>query len=1019
MKSFLRRLLSTVLVGSLASLSLDSLAQVPVWPSGYPSSVPSYSDPVTNGVYQSNVRVRVRTDQPGWAYFVTYQTPPPTAPSADDIVRYARGTLSAPSGMVGKDSIGIGTANTTYTKDVPNLAQNASGYTTYVVARSTAGVASIVKSTLCRLKLKGKRIASSYFYLEYLPADYNNNSNSYPLMIFLHGAGERGNSIGSLGNVITHGPPKEITAGKDLPFIIISPQLPTGTFWDSNLANVDAFVEAIKAAYPRIDLNRVYLTGLSMGGYGTWKYAQRNPEKFAAIAPISGGGNVSQACVLEDMPIWALHDDPDDVVPTSNTTNMENAITNCAGYTGKMRVTLYRNKNSDGSPRDVHAGWSRAYGTTNNSISPESTATLEVVERPGPVPDDMTLYSWLLQYSLGNNPPVANAGTDITFTPPPNSRTLTGTGSDSDGTIVSYLWTQQNGPNQATIQNGSTPSPTVSNLITGTYTFRLTVTDNDGLPATDDVNVVVQAPGQVVWNSYNIVMQSNPAQQGLVTSNNNAVQATVEFYQSTNDFGVDKGNLFTTFTPANHTNSNSAATNYWANGTGNVYPYAAKSTQGRGLEPGEGNVQPPTGVFDLQLHPPNTNKLTVCAFVVPSSGNYTLSGLAARRVLTQSGTALYKVFDQNKVLLTTIQVTPDQDWVTDSNSYSLGTLAAGDRIYFATDREGNYAYDFTEVSWSVAMEPTTVTQTWNSYDLVMQSSPSQQAVVNSDNSVQATLEFYQSTNDFGVDKGTLFTTFTPSNHTNSNSAATNYWANGTGNVYPYAAKSTQGRGLEPGEGNVQPPTGVFDLQLHPPNNNKLTVCAFVVPSSGDYTISGLAARRVLTQAGTTLYKVFDQNKVLVTSIQVTPDQDWVTDPNSYSLGTLTAGDRIYFATDREGNYAYDFTEVAWTITSTAGGSMAMGRLAFETPEQTDKVAENGEREITLYPNRVKDEINISGIKTEAEIQIYDLSGKNIVRQQLTSTDGTVNIQAPMLQPGMYYMVIQTNGSIVHKKFQKE
>jgi pimeloyl-ACP methyl ester carboxylesterase len=923
--------------------------------------------------------------------------------------------------MVGKDSIEIEVAGTTYTKEVPNLPQHPAGYTTYVVARNSAGDASIVKPTLCRIKLQGKKITSSYFYLEYLPVDYHSNANQYPLMIFLHGAGERGNTIATLGNVITHGPPKEITAGKDLPFIIISPQLPTDIFWDTNLANLDAFVEAIKTAYPRIDLNRVYLTGLSMGGYGTWKYAQRNPEKFAAIAPISGGGTVSQACVLQDMPIWALHDDPDHVVAASNTINMENAILACPGYTGKMRVTLYRNKNADGTPKPTHAGWSRAYGTLNSNISPASTATLEVVERPNPVPDDMTLYSWLLQYTLNNNtPPVADAGLDITFTPPPNTRVLSGSGSDTDGTIVSYLWSQLTGPNQATIQNPTTPSPTVSNLVTGTYTFRLLVTDDDGAEDTDDVNVIVQPAGQETWHSYDIVMQSDPGQQGIVTSSGNSVQATVEFYQSTNDFGVDKGTLFTTYTAGNHTNSNSRASNYWANGTGNIYPYAAKSTVGRGLEPGEGNVQPPTGVFDLQLHPPNNNKLTVCAFIVPSSGNYSISGIAARRLLTQSGTALFKVFDQNKVLLSSIQVTPDQDWVLDANSYSLGTLAAGDRIYFATDREGNYAYDFTEVSWTITMQPTIVTQTWHAYDLTMQSNPEQQGVVTSDQSVQATLEFYQSVNDFGVDKGTLFTTYTAGNHTNSNSRASNYWANGTGNVYPYAAKSTVGRGLEPGEGNVQPPTGVFDLQLHPPNNNKLTVCAFIVPVSGNYTVSGLAARRLLTQSGTALYKLFDQNKVLLTTIQVTPDQDWVVDPNSYSLGALNAGDRIYFATDRDGNYAYDFTEVTWTITSTSSsGGLAIGRFATDTPEDSIEDETTDVQEVALYPNTVKNEINISGIENEGEIEIYDLSGRKLVRKQFTGVKGMVSMEAPALQPGMYYMVIQTEGRLIQKKFQKE
>lgn len=89
-----------------------------------------------------------------------------------------------------------------------------------------------------------------------------------------------------------------------------------------------------------------------------------------------------------------------------------------------------------------------------------------------------------------------------------------------------------------------------------------------------------------VWHSYDVAVQSDPAQQGVV-SGNGSTPATIEFYQWVNDLGVDKGSLFSQYNPGNHPNAATAATTYWANGTGAVYPYAGKSTVGRGSEPGK------------------------------------------------------------------------------------------------------------------------------------------------------------------------------------------------------------------------------------------------------------------------------------------------------------------------------------------------------------------------------------------------------------------------------------------------
>src|SRR5207247_5709557 len=122
-------------------------------------------------------------------------------------------------------------------------------------------------------------------YLLYLPKDYNAKSGRrWPLMLFLQGAGERGTN---LSLVSVHGPPKLVKQGREFPFILVSPQCPADQRWDNDalLALLDDVI-----ARHKVDTNRIYLTGLSMGGFGAWSLAARYPERFAAVAPICGGG---------------------------------------------------------------------------------------------------------------------------------------------------------------------------------------------------------------------------------------------------------------------------------------------------------------------------------------------------------------------------------------------------------------------------------------------------------------------------------------------------------------------------------------------------------------------------------------------------------------------------------------------------------------------------------------------------------------------------------------------------------
>lgn len=165
-----------------------------------------------------------------------------------------------------------------------------------------------------------------------------------PLLLFLHGAGERG---ADLELVKIHGPPKLAEAGKKFPFVVISPQCPQGKRWMP--AALEAFIDAIEQRY-RIDATRIYVTGLSMGGHATWELAVQHPGRYAAIIPVCGAGVPSRARRLRDLPVWAFHGALDDVVPLSASQDMIEAIKAAGGH---PRFTVY--------PQAGHDSWTETY----------------------------------------------------------------------------------------------------------------------------------------------------------------------------------------------------------------------------------------------------------------------------------------------------------------------------------------------------------------------------------------------------------------------------------------------------------------------------------------------------------------------------------------------------------------------------------------------------------------------------------------------------------------------------------
>lgn len=200
-------------------------------------------------------------------------------------------------------------------------------------------------------------------YLLYLPEGYEKDKKPWPLVLFLHGSGERGDD---LETVKRNGPPMLAGQGKEFPFILVSPQCPLGQRWKP--LELSVLLDEIQKNY-RVDTNRIYVTGLSMGGEGTWMLIMAEPYRFAAAAVVCGrtGSAYLDACRLRNLPIWVFHGAMDDVVPLDESVRMVKALKTCGN---DVKFTVY--------PKANHNAWTETY---NNE----------------------ELYKWLLEHSRDEN----------------------------------------------------------------------------------------------------------------------------------------------------------------------------------------------------------------------------------------------------------------------------------------------------------------------------------------------------------------------------------------------------------------------------------------------------------------------------------------------------------------------------------------------------------------------------------------------------------------------------------------
>jgi predicted peptidase len=210
-----------------------------------------------------------------------------------------------------------------------------------------------------------KEVLVTLDYLLYLPPDYNKDAaKKWPLILFLHGSGERGSDV---SKVKVHGPPKVVEKDPDSAlskeFIVVSPQCPAGRGWKTD--TLITLLDDVQGKY-HVDADRIYLTGLSMGGFGTWDLASNYPDRFAAIVPMCGGGQTEMARRLKNLPIWVFHGDADPAVPVKRSDDMVEALKKLGA---DVKYTKY--------PGVGHDCWTRSYAN----------------------PD---LYTWLLSHKRGD-----------------------------------------------------------------------------------------------------------------------------------------------------------------------------------------------------------------------------------------------------------------------------------------------------------------------------------------------------------------------------------------------------------------------------------------------------------------------------------------------------------------------------------------------------------------------------------------------------------------------------------------
>jgi poly(3-hydroxybutyrate) depolymerase len=199
------------------------------------------------------------------------------------------------------------------------------------VANDRTGPESVSERFIHELKRRTGNLTPLQYHV-WMPAGADRGeAQKWPLIVFLHGAG---------GGELASNPVVEYARNKKgFPFIVIAPRCPAGSSWDAKMPELEDFLERVLAEYP-VDRERVYLTGASMGGFGSWRLAAEHPDLFAAVVPLCGGGDPRDVERIKDVPVWNFHGGKDLVVPIRLSNEMVEALRKIHG---RVRFTVYAN----------------------------------------------------------------------------------------------------------------------------------------------------------------------------------------------------------------------------------------------------------------------------------------------------------------------------------------------------------------------------------------------------------------------------------------------------------------------------------------------------------------------------------------------------------------------------------------------------------------------------------------------------------------------------------------------------
>lgn len=327
-------------------------------------------------------------------------------------------------------------------------------------------------------------VYDSKAYWEYLPVGYNpKDSLKYPLLVYIHGSGDIGYGTPTeMKLILRSGPPRVMSLGefpdsfsvngKSFRFIMICPQF----YLLPSVADIDSVINFCIATY-KVDLSRVYLTGLSMGGGVTWDYAGNcaaSANRLAAVVPVCGfalpDSTRGRVMAASNLPVWATHNDGDTVAPVQWSIQQVAWINDAPAPNPLAMLTIFHSTS--------HDAWTTTYSPTFTQ-------------------NNLNVYQWMLSHSRASQPPVVpvvGIGRNQYITLPVCTAAVTASASISSGAITSHVWTFVSGPTVPVIANPSYNVTNVTGLtVPGVYVFKFSATDNSNLTTSVTTQIIVSA----------------------------------------------------------------------------------------------------------------------------------------------------------------------------------------------------------------------------------------------------------------------------------------------------------------------------------------------------------------------------------------------------------------------------------------------------------------------------------------------------------------------------------------------